>query len=248
MIDIYICDDEEIIRNQIQNSIEQKILIEDYDMRVAASTGDPASFLKVVRQAPQKRNLYFLDVELKNAEYDGFLLGKELRRIDPNGTLIYITSFQNLAYRTFQYHLEAFDYIIKNPEKQGESIARCLDALSQRLLDEKQQDITDVYTIRIGDTLKHVPVRDILYFETSPKAHHVILHTDHSKMDFVGNLNEIEQQMGEGFIRTHRSYLAALDKITEIDLKHNKAILGSHECLISRKMKSLLLEKTSGAR
>ena len=48
-------------------------------------------------------------------------------------------------------------------------------------------------------------------------------------MDFVGNLNEIEGQMGERFIRTHRSYLVAVEKITEIDLKHNKVKSGFAE-------------------
>ena len=46
----------------------------------------------------------------------GFRLGRELRRRDPRGTLVYITSYEDLAWRTFQYHLEAFDYIVKGPE------------------------------------------------------------------------------------------------------------------------------------
>lgn len=246
MIAIYLCDDDDAVREQIQKEIDSKILIEDYDMRIAASEGNAETFLEIVRRAPQKRNIYFLDVDLKDENYDGFLLGKEIRRTDPHATLIYITSFENLAYRTFQYHLEAFDYIIKNPENQKESIDRCLESLCQRLQDEKQNDAVGVYSVKIGNTLKHVPIQDILYFETSSRAHHVILHTDYSRIDFVGDLNEIEQQMGNAFIRTHRSYLAAVDKITEIDLKHGKAKVGQQECLVSRNMKSAVLKRISG--
>ena len=122
MINIYICDDEDEVRNQIQDEIEKKILIEAYDMKVVSSTNRPEDLLTEVRSTGQKHNLYFLDIELKDAGYDGFLLGKEIRRMDPHGILVYITSFQNLAYRTFQYHLEAFDYIVKDPEKQRDSI------------------------------------------------------------------------------------------------------------------------------
>lgn len=247
MINIYICDDEELARNQIQHDIETKICIEDYDMRVVFCTDNPQIFLQAVRNAPQKRNIYFLDVELKNAKYDGFLLGKEIRKTDPHGTLVFITGFQDLAYRTFQYHLEAFDYIVKDPMRQKDSIDHCLESLHLRLQDEQQTDITEIYSIRIGDTLKHIPISDILFFETSSKPHHVILHTHNYRLDFVGNLGDIAEQIGDSFIRTHRSYLVAIDKITEIDLKHRKVKVAGLECLVSRSMKSSLLERISGA-
>ena len=243
MIDIYLCDDEDAVRNQLQDEIEKKILIEAYDMRIVFSAGRPDELLKEVRRLGQKQNLYFLDVELKDAEYDGFLLGKEIRRLDPHGILVYITSFQNLAYRTFQYHLEAFDYIVKDPEKQRDSIGQCLESLHERLRQETKTDIGEVYAVKIGDMVKYVPLKDIICFETSVKSHHVILHTHSSRMEFVGNLNEVGKQMGDAFIRTHRSYLVALDKITEVDLKHNMVKAGTMECLVSRKMKSELLKR-----
>ena len=241
MIDIYLCDHDEPIRRRIEAALKQKILIEDYDMQIVCSTGAPENLLEHLKTGGQ--NLYFLDVELHDTKYDGFLLGKEIRMLDPRGMLVYITSFQNLAYRTFQYHLEAFDYIVKCGGVQRESIDRCLEALHLRLKQEAQKDVDEIYSVKVGDTFKNVPVQDILFFETSQKGHHVILHTECSRMDFVGNLNEIEGQMGERFIRTHRSYLVAVEKITEIDLKHNKVKAGKQECLVSRKMKSALMER-----
>lgn len=83
MIEIYICDDNETARKQIREEIEKKLLIEDYDMRVVFDGGEPRSFLETVRGALQKRNVYFLDVELHDTKYDGFLLGKEIRMLDP---------------------------------------------------------------------------------------------------------------------------------------------------------------------
>ena len=93
MIDLYICDDEETARMQIQDDIEKKILIEDYDMKVVCCTGNPRILLEEAHNALHKRNIYFLDVELKDAEYDGFVLGKEIRRLDPHGTIVFITSY-----------------------------------------------------------------------------------------------------------------------------------------------------------
>ena len=49
--------------------------------------------------------------------------------------------------------------------------------------------------------------------------------------------------MGDQFIRTHRAYLVAADKIEAVDLKHNKLWAGGHECLLSRSGKAELRSK-----
>lgn len=242
MIHMYLCDDDSAVRHQIQTIIERKILIEDYDMHLTCSVGSAPDLLKALEQTRAKRGIYFLDVDLKDPSWDGFLLGQELRRRDPHGTLVYITSFGDLASRTFQYHLEAFDYIIKDKDQLEASIGRCLEEIYRRLLAE-QQDPAQVFTVRTGDTLRHIPLDDILFFETAPKSHHVILHTPTSRLDFLGSLNEIETEIGEGFFRTHRAYLVALNKIEEIDLKHNRLLVGGRECLLSRTAKSALLKQ-----
>lgn len=243
MIGIYLCDDEDMIRHQIQTALEWKICIEDYDMKVVCSTASAQELLDAVKNNQQ--GIYFLDVELKHAEWDGFRLGRELRRRDPHGTLIYITSYGDLAWRTFQYHLEAFDYIVKRPEPIGPSVAQCLDAIHTRLLAERQAP-TEMFTLRTGEMVRHIPLHDILFFESAPTPHHVFLHTPGSRMDFLGSLNELEIRLGDLFIRTHRAYLVAADKIEATDLKNNKLWAGGHECLLSRSGKAKLRKRMKG--
>lgn len=302
MIPIYLCDDDSALRRRLQAALERKILIEDYDMRIVCSAADADFLLKAVRQEPGRRGIYFLDVELRDGDWDGFRLGKEIRRLDPHGTLIYVTGFGDLAYRTFQYHLEAFDYIVKDPEKLEESVARCLEEVKERLLEERR-DPAQVYTLQVGETLRHIPIADILFFETAPRAHHILLHTRGSQeagtrfspgeavgrpareglrgnsrgagleggiaggsaagkcahpgegkesgsrnvsggvIDFLGNLNEIQSALGEGFLRVHRAYLVALDKIEEVDFRHGRLRVGGYECLLSRSGKSELMKR-----
>ena len=93
----------------------------------------------------------------------------------------------------------------------------------------------------------HVPLGYILFFETAPVPHHVLLHTPTSRMDFVGSLNELEAQLGGRFIRTHRAYLVAADKIETVDLKHNRLWAGGYECLLSRAGKAELRKKLGGS-
>ena len=242
MIGIYLCDDEDAVRHQIQTALEWKILVENYDMQVVCSASTAQELLDAAEN--ERRGIYFLDVELKDGAWDGFRLGQELRRRDPHGTLVYITSYRDLAWRTFQYHLEAFDYIVKEREQIGPSVSRCLGEIHMRLLAERR-DPAEMFTLRTGDTVRHVPLRDILLFETASAPHHVLLHTANSRMDFLGSLNELETQLGDRFIRTHRAYLVAADKIEAVDLKHNKLWAGGRECLLSRAGKGKL--KTGGS-
>ena len=243
MISIYLCDDEEAVLHQVKTALEWKIFVENYDMEVACAASAARELLDAVRDG--SRSVYFLDVDLKDGEWDGFTLGRELRRRDPHGTLVYVTSYGDLAWKTFQYHLEAFDYIVKESERVGPSAARCLEAVHARLLDERR-DPAEVFSLRSGDETRYMPLADILFFETAPKAHHVFLHTADSRVDFVGSLNELEQELGGRFIRVHRAYLAAADKIEAVDWKGNKVWVGGRECLLSRAGKAELRKKLAG--
>ena len=97
MIEIFICDDEDTVRHQIRTALEWKILVENYDMKVVCSAANAQELLDAAENG--KRGIYFLDVELKDREWDGFRLGRELRRRDPHGILVYITSYGDLAWR-----------------------------------------------------------------------------------------------------------------------------------------------------
>lgn len=243
MIEIYLCDDEDLIRCQIQNALERKIFVENYDMKVVCSVAGARKLLDAAENS--KQGIYFLDVDLKDEEWDGFRLGRELRRRDPHGTLVYITSYGDLAWRTFQYHLEAFDYIIKGQKPIGPAAAQCLGEIHARLLAECQTP-TETFTFRTGEMVHHVPLNDILFFETASASHHIFLYTSGSRMDFLGSLNELEIQLGDRFIRIHRAYLVAADKIEAVDLRHNKLWVGGHECLLSRTGKVRLRKQMGG--
>ena len=78
MIGIYICDDEGAVRHQIQTALEWKIFVENYDMKVVCSAANGQELLAAAEN--EKHGIYFLDVELKDAAWDGFQLGRELRR------------------------------------------------------------------------------------------------------------------------------------------------------------------------
>lgn len=243
MINIYLCDDEPWIRQEIETIIQRQILIHGYDMEIVRSTGKPEELLNLCGQ-DGGGCIYFLDVELKGSAMDGFELGKKIRALDGGSTIIYITSFANMAFRTFQYHIEAMDYIVKGDgERMRSSIAECLSEVVKRLEAQGKKGERAYYTIRFLDTVRQIPVDEIYYFETSPRAHKVILYASQETMEFPGNLTEIGDELGDSFFRSHRAYLINLKQVKELLLKENTLIMkDGSRCLVARNMKSRLLK------
>ena len=153
MLPIYICEDDGAVLAAQKEYLEKQILIEGYDMEVALCSRHPEDILNAVKAAP-RRGIYFLDVELKGEPMDGFSLGQEIRKLDARGFLVYVTSFSDLAFETFRYHLEALDYIVKgNPEKMYGGIRESLAAITERM-GREQGELYSAYVDDARDQLE----------------------------------------------------------------------------------------------
>lgn len=238
MLPIYICEDDPLMLHALTEEINRQIMIQEYDMEVVLATVDPELVLQNASQSKQ-RSLYFLDVDLNHKELDGFSLGSRLRSCDARCYIVYVTSHMDLAFKTFEYHLEAMDYIPKgNQLRMIKSIRNCLACLVHRLAEEPHYSDDEVFTVCEGSTVKMIPLKDILFFETSPKKHRIILYTDCERIEFTGSLQEISEKITEGFLRTHRSYLVNTEKIKEINYNSRELTLTSGQtCLFSRSMR-----------
>ena len=242
MIPIYLCDDAPGIRREIRRELEKEILISGYDMEIVCDSGNPREILKTLGEKRQ-RGIYFLDVDLKEAQYTGFTLGQEIRKTDPRGFLIYVTAYGELAFDTFRYKLEALDYIVKgNRQEMYQGIRRCLEVIEERLRREHGEE-RPYFTVKFMDTLRHIPLDEILFFETGEKSHRIILHGIRETMDFTGSIQELEKELAGRFVRVHRAYLANADLVKSLDMRQKKVVFVNGEtCLFSRKAKKELLE------
>ena len=61
----------------------------------------------------------------------------------------------------------------------------------------------------------------------------------------MGSLNELEAELGGRFVRLHRAYLAAWDKIETVG--GNQIRVGGRICLLSRTGKAELKKKLRGS-
>ena len=112
MLNVFICEDNTIERNKFEKIIKDIIMIENLDMDVSLSTGNPEDILSYLDNNSVS-GLYFLDIDLKN-KINVLKLAEKIREYDPRGFIVFVTTHAEMSYLTFIYKVEAMDYIIKD--------------------------------------------------------------------------------------------------------------------------------------
>jgi len=141
----------------------------------------------------------FLDVQMP--VLDGFETARQLRLLDLDVDLIFVTNMTTQVIRGYNYN--AKQYLCK-PVCQDD-----IDVLMDRLLSElNRKRERGTYTIKMkdGKGTAHVPLSDLIYFESDDRYLRAI--TQNETYIFRGKLSDVEADLEDrGFIRIHQSYL-----------------------------------------
>ena len=235
MLDIFVCEDNAAQRRNVVNIIQNTVLIEELDMQLTLDTGDPYMLLEKVKTS-QNTGIYFLDIDL-NSSMNGMKLAQQIRLHDPRGFIIFITAHSELSYMTFQYRVEAMDFVLKdNPAEAKVKLRECLlNAMERHTLQTNKTH--KVYTLEVGGRKISVDYEDILFFETSSNIHKVILHAKDRQIEFPSALKELASVLDGNFVRCHRAFLVNKNNIKEVDTKNRIIHFANGEtCLMSTRM------------
>jgi len=220
---IYLCEDEKIQRTRIRRLIEACPEFMAGGMEIAGSSGDPRELLALVR--PGEAGIYFLDIELKN-DMDGLQLAEEIRRIDDEASLIFVTTHGEWIRRPYELCLETMSYIIKegSEEEKRQQISRCLQrALEKTNRSDRQPEQEQAcFELITPAGVRLIPYDQILYFETLlGKSHRIRLVTGQGSEEYGGSIEELEQKLQDQprFWRCHRGAIVNLSKIRELDAR-----------------------------
>ncbi len=246
LLPIFICEDNELQRKSIEEYIQNYIMIEELDMEIKLSTNDPYEILSYVEKKTISNGIYFLDVDLQS-DVDGIKLGGEIRNIDIDGKIIFITTHSEMMYFTFKYKVEAMDYIIKDEMQDMQK--RIVEALEQarKHYQKDRNDIEERIKIKIGNKVRVFPMRDVMFIETSQVPHKLILHLDQSTVDFYGKINEIES-LSKSFIRAHKSVVFNIKNIAALNKKDYEVIMRNGEVCPVAIRKMSMLNKRLGSK
>lgn len=242
MIPVYICEDQEITRKNLETQVKNIIMIENLDMQIKLSTDNPENIIEEILKT-NERGIYLLDIDLSH-RISGFDLAKRIRQRDARGFVIFVTTHGELALNTFKYQIEAMDYILKDePDKITERLHTCFLNIHQRMESDHTKH-SDYFVLKQMDEVRYIHLEDIIYFETSTQKHKVNLVTKKEFIEFFGDLKSIEEKVGEGFIRCHRSYLINWNCIDSINAKESCVLMtDGKRCGLSRSGRKRIEER-----
>jgi len=242
MLHILLCEDDPNQRAHMEGLISKYIEAEGVDIALVLSTADPDAILEYLEAHPDKRGLYFLDVDLGHA-IDGITLGMKIRETDPLAKIVFITTHAEMAVLTFRYKIHAMDFIVKDQAEETADMRtlECIQAAYQRYLEEAHSE-PKYFKVDANGEIWNVLHDDILFFETNSEVEkRVILHTEKGELDFRGTLREVAALV-PAFYRCHKSFLVNTDKITRVDkiMKEVKMTNGAVVLVAAKKMTELV--------
>jgi DNA-binding LytR/AlgR family response regulator len=207
-----IVDDEPLAVKMLENFISRTAFLE-----LEASFTDPVAALETIRD--REPELVFLDIQMPD------LNGMELSRMVPASTrIIFTTAFKQYAFDS--YEVSALDFLLKpiryqkflEAAEKAQRWFEMVDAASQapQATLTPQEDKTSVFVKSEGQ-LRKVEFSDIRYVEGMKD--YVLLHLCSERRPVVTHITmkAVEELLPAGtFMRVHRSYIVALDKIDSI--------------------------------
>lgn len=144
----------------------------------------------------------FMDVEMP--ECDGVLAARNIKEIDSNIKIIFVTAHQEYMPQAFEMY--AFDYMVK-PFK--------FDRLSETIEKMRLQKEPEKVILKIKDGFEMVDPEDIVLIQREERATVVITRT--GKIYVASTLTELMETLpSKFFIRSHKSYIVNYRHIKKI--------------------------------
>jgi two-component system, LytTR family, response regulator len=213
MIRTIIIDDEPLAR-----SIIKEYLLRHPQIELVQECNDGFEGIKAIMQ--HHPDLIFLDIQMP--KINGFEM---LELVDQPPAVIFTTAYDEYAIKAFENH--AVDYLLKpfNQERFDKAINRWRDKKSNNteesakpLLDtaSKLPNQNQRIVVKTGSKIKIIPVDDILYLEAADD--YVKIHTKEGAYLKNKTMSHFESALDPAlFVRTHRSYIVHIQRITRIE-------------------------------
>lgn len=193
-VNIAICDDEELIREQMKELIQSqhiKCQIDDFD--------SGAELL-----AAGQFDIIFLDIHMDGM--NGMETAKALKAREDPAVLVFITGLKEYVFDAFD--VSAFHYLLK-PVREEKFAAVFASAIEEAR--KRNKNKTEYLLIRTRSRCTKVLQPQILYIES--RGRKALVHTIREVVEMYATMIRLEELLCEDFFRCHRSYYVNLAHI-----------------------------------
>ena len=231
MLCVFICEDDSDFLKRLQKCVEGYVSMENLAMPVVCATTNPDDVLTYLRENEPATGLYFLDLNL-GTEMNGIQLAEKIRVYDPWGAIVFITTDVDSHKLTFEYKVEAMDYIVKNHPALERRVCECIENAHTKFT-SKEAELLDKFIVKINrdasgfmgffnpskDSVISLDSRTIQYFETSLEIKNsIVIYTSKGSLQFRGSLSRIQRQLDKKrFYKCQRNIIVNLENVVAVD-------------------------------
>lgn len=194
-MNIAICDDEEIILEQIKSLVSKQ------------KAGFPFDIYKSGEEllaAKKHFDVIFLDVQMGGK--NGIETARELRKQEEDTVLVFITGIKEYVFEAFD--VAAFHYLLKPIDEH-----KFTEVFNRAVKEAEKQKGKEQIFIKTRNRNITIDTKDILYVENRGKK--LEIHTVKETVEIYAAMKKLEEQLNEKFYRSHRGYLVNMAYITE---------------------------------
>ena len=227
MLNFVICDDNINILTKLSKMLESIFINHSFDGIVSFQSENANDVLNYVKN--NHTDVLILDIDLKSS-LTGIELAQEFRKTNKDSYIIFSTG--HIEYVLQAYKVKTFDFLPKPivMERLEETIVRLFDDVCT---------VPEKY-LKLGKK-SFINQSEINFIKRDGMK--LIFYTNDKQYETYSSFNKIEDSLSENFIRCHKSYIANINNITNIESSTNTIIFpNNNECYIGPKYKNNLME------
>lgn len=232
---ILICDDDQIIIEQLKRYLQEYFTCNGYDIPELTTFQNGDSLLADTGQ----KDIVFLDIEMPGS--NGILIGNELKSINPNILIFVITSY--MQYLDDAMRFQVYRYLSKPLEKE-----RLFHNMNDAM--KSYYRLISKIVIESGDTSTTISESDIVYIEAQSRT--TLIHTISSDYPAKKTIRSWIDTLTAGcFFQTHKSFIVNMKYVAHFnheliifDSNHGQAYLSRRKYNQFKKTYFMYLENT----
>lgn len=247
MLKIIVCDDDHFTLHLTCDLLEKAIQANTVAARIVCLAASGGELLNFIRKSTDT-HLYFLDFDLGRGELNGIDVARQIYRTDPNGKIVFVTSHGDKGMEILRSGVQAFGFMEKDPSQKRmiAEYSRYLKMAAPMVLDVEEAPFI-MLSIGIDETVRFA-VSEIAYVDSVKTVPHFICyHTfDGTEVTVRDTMEHALEQLGEGFIRCHRSVLVNKNHVVSLKKGMLKLSNGISVSCAMGKQKEILVQCFSG--
>lgn len=204
MLRIGILDDETQARDRLSFSLYRLLHKEENDLKIIEFSKGEELVSWLSKQEGQM-DLCFLDIEMEGIS--GMEAARRIRTFNEEVVFIFLTGYQDYVFDG--YSVGAVGYLLKpfTEKKLKETVDRALN----RLFRQEQ----NIFTVTNKEGMFRLPFVKISYFYSSGRK--VIAVTKKREYVFYDKISNVEEKVGDDYIRIHQRYLIRADQVESVE-------------------------------